>query len=85
MITVEQKEIIRREHFIKRKSVRQIAREFNHSRKTVRKAIRDPGILSYTRKKPTVKPVMGPYLAIVKQWLEEDRGRPVNGVRSIFA
>jgi len=77
MITVEQKEIIRREYFIKRKSVRQIARELKYSRKTVRKAIRDPGIPSYTRKKPTAKPVMGPYLPIIKQWLEEDRSRPV--------
>ena len=77
MITVEHKEIIRREYFIKRKSVRQIAREFKYSRKTVRKAIMDPGIPVYTRKKPTAKPVMGPYLPIIKQWLEEDRSRPV--------
>jgi transposase len=77
MITVEQKEIIRREYFIKRKSVRQIARELKYSRKTVRKAIRDPGIPSYRRKKPTSKPVMGPYLPIIKQWLEKDRSRPV--------
>ena len=48
MITVDQKEIIRREYFIKRKSMRQIAREFKHSRKTIRKAIMDPGIPVYT-------------------------------------
>lgn len=77
MITVERKEIIRREYFIKRKSVRQIARELKHSRKTVRKAIMDPGIPRYTRKNPTTKPVMGPYLSIIKQWLEDDRSRPV--------
>jgi transposase len=77
MITVEHKEIIRREYFIKRKSVRQIAREFKYSRKTVRNAIMDPGIPVYTRKKPAAKPLMGPYLPIIKQWLEEDRSRPV--------
>jgi transposase len=76
MITVEHKEIIRREYFIKRKSVRQIAREFKYSRKTVRKAIMDPGIPVYSRKKPRGKPVTGPYLPIIKQWLEEDRQRP---------
>ncbi len=77
MITVEHKEIIRRDYFIKRKSVRQIAREFKYSRKTVRKAIMDPGNPVYTRKKPPAKPVMGPYLPIIKQWLAEDRSRPV--------
>ena len=73
MVTVEQKELIRREHTIKGKSIRQIAREMHHSRKTIRKAIVDPGIPSYTRKEPKAKPVMGPYLSIIKQWLEEDR------------
>jgi len=77
MITVEHKEVIRREYFIKRKSVRQIAREFKYSRKTVRKAIMDPGIPVYSRKKPSAKPVMGPYLPIIKQWLEEDRSCPL--------
>jgi hypothetical protein len=35
---VDQKEIIRREYFIKRKSMRRIAREFHHTRKTIHKA-----------------------------------------------
>lgn len=77
MVTVEQKEIIRREYFIKRKSLRHIARELKHSRKTVRKAIMDPEVPTYKRKHPTGKPVTGPYLSIMKQWLEEDRSRPV--------
>lgn len=76
MITVDQKEIIRRAYFIKRKSMRQIAREFHHSRKTIHKAIMDSGIPVYSRKKPRGKPVTGPYLPIIKQWLEEDRQRP---------
>jgi transposase len=75
MITVDQKEIIRREYFIKRKSRCEIAREFHHSRKTIHKAIMDPGIPVYMRKKPRDKPVTGPYLPIIKQWLEEDRQR----------
>ncbi len=70
---MDQKEIIRREYFIKRKSMREIAREFRHSRKTIHKAIMDPGIPVYTRKKPHGKPVTGPYLPIITQWLEEDR------------
>jgi len=76
MITVDQKEIIRREYFIKRKSMRQIAREFHHSRKTIHKALMDPGIPVYSRHKPREKSVIGPYLPVIKQWLEEDRQRP---------
>jgi transposase len=77
MVTVEHKEIIRREYFIKRKSVRHIARELNHSRKTVRKAIMDPDVPIYRRGKPPAKPVIGPYVCIMRQWLEEDHKRPV--------
>ena len=53
MITVDQKEIIRRAYFIKRKSMRQIAREFHHSRKTIHKAIMDPGIPVYSQEETT--------------------------------
>ena len=77
MVTVEEKEIIRREHSIKGKSIRQVARELKHSRRTIRKAIMDAGIPAYTRKKPVSKPVLGPHIPIIKQWLEEDRSRPV--------
>jgi hypothetical protein len=46
MITVDQKEIIRREYFLNRKSMREIARELHHGRAVIRKAIYDPGIPS---------------------------------------
>jgi hypothetical protein len=52
MITVDQKEIIRREYFLNRKSMRQIAKERHHGRKTIRKAIYDPGIPVYKRRSP---------------------------------
>ena len=44
MIQVDEKEKIRRLYFIKRRSIRQIAREHRYSRKTVRKAIRDASV-----------------------------------------
>jgi len=47
MVTVGEKEVIRRECFIKGKSVRLISRETGHSRKTVRKAIMEPGVPTY--------------------------------------
>jgi transposase len=76
MITVELKELIRKEYFLKRKSIRQIARELHHSRKTVRKAIQDPGVPVYTRKKPPEKQAIGPFAEVIRKWLEEDEKRP---------
>lgn len=77
MITVDQKEFIRREYFLNRKSMRQIARELHHSRRTIRKAIYDPGISVYKRSKPAPKRCIGPYLEVIQQWLVEDKQRPV--------
>ncbi|MFH1595083.1 MAG: IS21 family transposase [Pseudomonadota bacterium] len=76
MLTVEQKEIIRREYFIHRKSMRQIARERHHSRKTIQKAIYDPGVPAYTRSKPAPKRTIGPLREIIRRWLQEDKQRP---------
>ena len=52
MITVDQKEIIRREYFLNRKSMREIARELRHGRAVIRKALYDPGIPVYKRSVP---------------------------------
>jgi len=62
---MEHKELIRREYFLKRKSIRQICREPKCSRKSIRKAIRDAGVPVYTRTKPAPSPVMDPYIGIV--------------------
>ncbi len=67
MLTVEQKDVIRREYFVKRKSIRRIARETGHSRKTVRKAIDDPGIPVYTLEKPRLKRAIGPFVELIGQ------------------
>ena len=73
MITVDQKEIIRREYFLNRKSMREIAQELHHSRRTIRKAIYDPGIPVYTRTKPVGKRAIGAFVEIIQQWLKEDK------------
>lgn len=39
MIKVDKIEAIRRAYFIEGKSIREISREFNHCRRTVRKAL----------------------------------------------
>lgn len=76
MLTVDQKELIRREYFLKRKSIREIAREMNRSRKTIRKAIADSGIPTYTRQAEPPKPVIGAHIETMRTWLEEDKARP---------
>lgn len=77
MIQVDQKEIIRRFYFIKRQSVRQIARQLGYSRQTVRKAITDPSVPKYHRTADKPSPVMGPHAAVIREWLEADKRRPV--------
>jgi transposase len=77
MLTVEQKEVIRRDFFIHRKSMRQIARERHISRKTIRKAVYDPGIPVYTRSRPAPKGSIGSFVEVIRQWLQEDKQRPV--------
>ena len=49
LVKTEQRERIRRAYFLEGKSIKQISREFHHTRRTVRKAIRDvarPGVQS---------------------------------------
>jgi transposase len=76
MITVDQKEIIRREYFLNRKSMREIAKELHHGRTAIRKAIYDPGIPTYKRSVPAPKRTIGPFVAVIQQWLQEDKRCP---------
>jgi transposase len=76
MITVDQKEIIRREYFLNRKSMREIAKELHHGRATIRKAIYDPGIPTYKRSVPAPKRTIGAFVGVILQWLQEDKRRP---------
>ena len=76
MIQVEEKEQIRRLYFIKRHSIRRIAQEHHHSRKTVKKSIEDASVPEYRLSVPKPYPVMGPYLPVIERWLKEDISRP---------
>jgi transposase len=73
---VDQREQIRRDYFIEGKSVRRIARERRHDRRTIRKALNDPGPPQYRLQGPRPRPVLGPFLAVIDRWLAEDLGRP---------
>ena len=76
MISVVDREKIRRAYFIENKSIRQIARELRHSRDTVRDAIGSAEPAPYRLKVPRPAPVLGPYKARVDQLLAKSEGMP---------
>ncbi|MBV8381388.1 MAG: IS21 family transposase [Planctomycetaceae bacterium] len=57
-------------------SIRQIARSFHVSRRTVREALASPEPKPYTRTKPPPAPVLGPFTALIDQILRDDRDAP---------
>ena len=73
---MDQREQIRRAYYLEGKSIRQIAREGHHDRRTVRKAIQDAGPPRYTLQEPRPRSVLGPFAALIDQWLKEDLARP---------
>jgi transposase len=75
MIGMDQYELIRTANRVYAKSIRAIAREYGHSRKTIRKALAglEP---KYRRNREPVAPVMGPYASIVESWLKHDLDVP---------
>jgi transposase len=76
MITVEDKEEIRRLFYVENKSIRWIARQLGHSRKTVRKALADSSPPVYQLKSPRPSPKMGSFIEQIDQWLAEDLNNP---------
>ena len=76
MIQVDEKETIRRFYFIQRHSIREIAKELHHSRRTVKKAITDASVPEYHLTVARRSPVMDPFKAIIEKWLEEDKSQP---------
>ena len=67
MITVEDKEEIRRLFYLEHRSIRWIARTLGHSRKTVRKALGDASAPVYQRKEPMTLP---PFCGVVEKPLQ---------------
>lgn len=77
MISVEDREVIRRAYFVDKKSLRQIAKEFNVARKTVRKAIESAEAETYTPSTPRSAPVLGLYKQRVDELLAENEKMPL--------
>jgi transposase len=76
MITVENREHIRRAYFIENKSIRAIARELGCSRKTVRKALESAEPGEYTLGVSREAPVLGEYKAHIERLLEQNATMP---------
>lgn len=77
MISVEDREVIRRAYFVDKKSLRQIAGELKVARKTVRKAIESAEAESYTLSAPRDAPILGPYRQRVDELLAENEKMPL--------
>ncbi|MBZ5555509.1 MAG: IS21 family transposase [Acidobacteriia bacterium] len=75
MIGMDQYELIRTASRVYHKSIRQIARETGHCRKTIRKVLKGMEPL-YRRQKSRFRPRMEPVAAVVQGWLETDRQAP---------
>lgn len=76
MISVVDKEIIRKLYHVQGRSIRWIARELGCARQTVKKAIQDSEPPKYKLTKPRHQPVISQIKSIVEQWLEEDKNNP---------
>ncbi|MFH0980687.1 MAG: IS21 family transposase [Planctomycetota bacterium] len=76
MLTVADYELIRRKFFVDGQSARAIAKELEHSRKTVAKAIANPVPPGYRLSEPRMRSAIERYRTIIDAWLETDESRP---------
>jgi transposase len=76
MISVENREQIRRAYFKDKKSLRQIAAELHIARKTVRKAIESAEAETYKLSAPRPAPILGPFKQRIDALLQENEHLP---------
>ena len=76
MIKVDKIEQIRRAYHIEGKSMRQIARELQHSRHTIKKVLDKAEASRYTLQEPREAPVLGAYKVRIKELLEQNEALP---------
>jgi transposase len=76
MLTVVDYEKIRRAYYIENKSMRQIERELNHSRHTIKKALKQAEPPGYVQRKPRKSPVLGPYKSQIAELLLQNEQLP---------
>ena len=67
---------VRRAVQVEGMSVRQAAREFGLSRKSVRKMLAFAAPPGYQRKAPVKRPKLGPWVGVIDEILEQDESQP---------
>ena len=92
MLTLDHYELIRCKHEIDGMTLRGIAKELGHSRKTVAKALKERIPPGYRLSQPRGRPVIEPVKHIIDAWLEQNKkARPkhrqtakrIYGIRSV--
>jgi len=76
VITVETKAKVRRDFFVQKKSIKQIVRERQLSRNTVRKILRDDDTGSEYQRTIQPCPVLGKHEPQLVEWLAHDAALP---------
>jgi transposase len=76
MLTVETIGRVRREHFLKGKTIRQIARDLKVSRNTVRKILRSGETAFTYGRKVQPRPKLGPWLSVLDELLASNAAKP---------
>jgi transposase len=69
-------EFIRKKHLVEGWSVRKIGRQVGVSRQSVRKALLSAEPPRYRRREPRPCPVMDPFRAVIRAWLDADAQAP---------
>ena len=69
-------ESIRKLYFVQGWSIRKISKVLGYARQSVRKAIASSAPPRYHLREPRPRPVVGPYLGVIEQWLREDEEAP---------
>jgi len=76
MIPVEDRAAIRHAYYVERKTIRQIARDHDVARQTVRKALEAAEAPPYSRSTPRPAPILGPFKPQLDAFLAENQCLP---------
>jgi transposase len=76
MLTVKEWEQIRRAYYVEEKSIRAIARESGHARRTIKRMVEAAEPPRYRRRKPKPAPKLGPYKKQIQKLLAQNQTLP---------
>ncbi len=76
MLTVKEWEQMRRAYHVEGKSIREIARETGHARRTVRRMVEAEAPPRYRRQRTRPAPALGPYKGRIQELLAQNKSLP---------